>query len=516
MQVRWNYKLRPNRTHDALMQEWLITLRKHRNYSLQERERGWNTNNRNANTPIAYTWGAYCELEGQVEYGYCCPLTCPVLKHGVMPEGIELTKVTREKVSQSTGETIPAQTRWGSFSDIQSKATTRLRKSNRYFSRVNADVLQRNLAKLDAAFTGFWQHGRGFPKYARRATFKSFEYKPGQVKVCDDTVYLPGIGTMRYFNSRPLPDDTEVRTVTVKQEADGWYLSLLLRLPEAFRAPIPAEDLKSNVGIDVGLNQLVSLSDGSHIENPRFGTTKQQQRRLRIRQRRVNRKVKGSNNRAKAGQAVARTHKKVRDKRRAYQWQAAKKIVDTAESVTHEELNIKGMKARCKPKRENGRFLPNGQSAKRALNRAISDASWGGLFQKIAWLALKAGKPVFKVAPHHTSQECLSCGHISKNNRKEEKFLCENCGHLDHADTQASRNLQRRLGLKFVSTRRKNLRRDSSKVVPVSYGAARLGRRQQGRNPKSKCANAEAGILEQLELFSVQAYSIAVDRQKAL
>ena len=399
------------------------------------------------------------------------------------------------------------------------------RKSNRYFSRVNADVLQRNLAKLDAAFTGFWQHGRGFPKYATRATFKSFEYKPGQVKFKDNTVYLPGIGTMAYFNSRPLPDSAEVRTVTIKQDADGWYLSVLLRFPEELLEPIPIEGgagfetcpyLESNVGIDVGINKLVSLSDGSYIENPRFGTNRRQQRRLRIRQRRVNRKVKGSNNRAKAGQAVARTHKKVRDKRRAYQWKTAKKIVDTAESITHEKLNIKGMKARCKPKRENGRFLPNGQSAKRALNRAISDASWGGLFQKIAWLALKAGKPVFKVPPHYTSQECSSCGHISKNNRTEEKFLCENCGHLDHADTQASRNLQRRLGMKFVSTRRKNLRRDSSKVMPVSHGAARLGRRQQGRNPKSKCANAEAGIPEQLELFSVQAYSNAVDRQKAL
>jgi len=54
MLVRWNYKLLPNRQQDTLMDEWLVTLRKHRNYSLRERELGWNTNNRDGNDPIAY------------------------------------------------------------------------------------------------------------------------------------------------------------------------------------------------------------------------------------------------------------------------------------------------------------------------------------------------------------------------------------------------------------------------------------------------------------------------------
>ena len=71
------------------------------------------------------------------------------------------------------------------------------------------------------------------------------------------------------------------------------------------------------------------------------------------------------------------------------------------------------MKSRCKPKRQQGRFMANGQSAKRGLNRSISDASWGELFSKIAWLALKSGKPVLSVHPKFTSQECSACHHIS-------------------------------------------------------------------------------------------------------
>jgi putative transposase len=85
MQLRWNYKLQPNHEQDALMSEWLVTLRKHRNYCLAERESGWNDNNRNADEPVGYAWGAFCDLETRVELGSCCPLTCPVIKHGVIP-----------------------------------------------------------------------------------------------------------------------------------------------------------------------------------------------------------------------------------------------------------------------------------------------------------------------------------------------------------------------------------------------------------------------------------------------
>ncbi|WP_035081103.1 transposase, partial [Aphanizomenon flos-aquae] len=70
------------------------------------------------------------------------------------------------------------------------------------------------------------------------------------------------------------------------------------------------ETVKSAVGIDVGINKLISLSDGSFIENPHLATNKKIRRQLRIRQRRVNRKVKGSNNRKKAGKIVAKLHKK--------------------------------------------------------------------------------------------------------------------------------------------------------------------------------------------------------------
>jgi len=498
MQVRWNYKLQPNKGQSALMSEWLVTLRKHRNYCLAERKRGFESNNKDADQPVMYNWYAYCDLETRFVSGAYSPLTCPVVKHGVMSAALT-------KNSKSKGLV------WGAAADVQSKRTTQLRAESEFYGRINSDVLQGNLAKLDAAYSGFFQHKRGFPAFRQAANFKTFQFKPGQVNLtinrsskqsrCYSHVYFPGLGDMRYLDSRAIPVDADIRTVTVIKAADGWYMSVLLNLPESLPATADIEDVKSAVGIDVGINRLISLSDGSFVENPRFVTNKRIRRRLRIRQRRVNRKVKGSNNRKKAGISVSKLHKKVADKRNDHQWKAAKKVVNTAEAIVREDLNIKGMKSRCKPKRVKGRFMPNGQSAKRGLNRSISDASWGELFSKIEWLAAKAGKPVLSVNPKFTSQECSSCHHVSKSNRDGEKFVCEECGHIDHADTQASRTILRRAKLKFVSKDVKNLPVDCGKVTIVRYDSAQKGNRNRGNNPKSKSVQLtlfEAGIIENI------------------
>ena len=299
---------------------------------------------------------------------------------------------------------------------------------------------------------------------------------------------------MRYLDSRAIPESADIRTVTVIKKTDGWHISVLLKIDDELPILGSSDVVESAVGIDMGINRLIALSNGSFVENPRFATNKPIRRRLRIRQRRVNRKVKGSNNRRKAGIEVAKLQKRIADKRDDYQWKAAQKVVEAGDVIVREDLNIKGMKSRCKPNRVNGRFMPNGQSAKRGLNRSISDASWGGQFEKIEWVAAKAGKPVIIVNPKHTSQECSSCAHVAKGNRDGEKFVCEECGHIDHADTQAARTILRRAKLKFVSTDVKSLRGDSPKVTAVRYDSAQLGERSQGSNGTSKVETPEKPI----------------------
>ena len=160
---------------------------------------------------------------------------------------------------------------------------------------------------------------------------------------------------------------------------------------------------------------------------------------------------------------------KIQQKREAHQWWVANTIVRKSDAVAVEDLQIKNMMKRCKPvASETGRFLPNGQAAKRGLNRSIADASWYALTQKLEYVAAKSGKKLYRVDPRHTSQTCSKCRHVDKESRNGEKFICTNCGHIEDANLQAARNVRKNAietyGL-TIAKRLKKVRRDSSKPV---------------------------------------------------
>ncbi|MDF5730649.1 MAG: transposase, partial [Rhizonema sp. PD38] len=505
VQIRWNFKMLPNQTQDATLDEWLVTLRKHRNYALRERKDGFETNNRDSNETIIYAYSAYCDIDSKIEVSACCPLTCPVLKHGVIPQNLELaTKQTKVKDKQ-TKKVIETVVKWDSASGIQMKATSQLRQSLHSFAAIDSCVLQRNIANLDTAFTNFWKHHRRFPQFIRR--LDSFEYKPGRVILRHirkkyATAYLPGIGDVKFHNSRDLSLIQDLRTCTVKREGDNWYISILVNIPGTLPSLKPLSESKSVVGIDVGINKLVALSDSSFVENKRPTTNPRTERRLVMRQRTISRKQNGSNNRIKAIKKLAKQKHKLAQYRDGYGWQVAAKVVKTADVVVREDLRIPNMVKRAKPKHDGetalregfppqatanpkgkGSYKRNGASQKTGLNRVIQDAGWGDIFRKIAWLALKSGKHVVPVPAKHSSQECPKCGHVDKNNREGEKFICIVCHYTEHADTKASRTIARRAGLVFPSNKKSEVCGAETSVpraspLPTDCGKVTLSRYQ--------------------------------------
>jgi putative transposase len=167
---------------------------------------------------------------------------------------------------------------------------------------------------------------------------------------------------------------------------------------------------------------MLLLTSGNMVEvspDIRVTTNDRTGRRLAIRQRAISRKIKGSRNKAKSYQKLAKTRHKLALKRDGYNWETANKIVKKSDAIAHEDLKITNMVKRAKPKHDGkGGYLKNGAKAKSGLNRVILDCGWGDIFSKIAWLAAKTGKPVIKVNPKYSSQVCPKCGHIDKNNRK--------------------------------------------------------------------------------------------------
>lgn len=381
-----------------------------------------------------------------------------------------------------------------------------------WYKTIHSNVLQMLVKRLDKAMEGFFKHGRGFPSFKNRSNFRSFQYKPGDIKVDTNKIYLPSIGWMRFFSSRPIPDGFEIRTVTVRRKIDSWYVSLLLEDKSIPNFPEPKET-NTLVGLDMGINHLVYCSDGSKFSNPRPSTSKKSRKLLKLRQRRVSRKKNGSNNKKKAQFKVSKLHKKFADKREAYQWYVANKIATKADAVVVEDLNLKGMKAKCKPLPDElnpGRFLKNGQSRKRGLNRSISDAAWGTLISKIEYTAVKWGKSFFKVNPKNTSRTCSKCGEIDALSRFGESFLCTSCGHEDHADYQASRNIKARaiekygLAIKTIKKVREDFPEpEQLKLFETPTVELTTGKRKQHRARNSK-HDVPGNPPTQLSLWDIQ------------
>ena len=278
---------------------------------------------------------------------------------------------------------------------------------------------------------------------------------------------------MTFFQSRKIPFGFSIRSVTVRQKADGWYVSIQLEdqtIPQSQSKDL--DQVKSVVGCDLGVKKLLALSNGEQIKNPQF--EKQLERIKTIRQRRASRKRKGSNNQKRTYQKLARIDQKIVNRRTDYQWKIAHKLVRLADVIVLEDLNILGMTKKCRAKQdENGKFLKNGQSAKRALNRLIRDCSWGELVLKIQSVAEKFGCIVLKVNPQYTSVTCSNCGHLDSDSRDKEKFVCTNCGFIADADNQASINIGIK-GINILGISPNKLLRVPEKVTakPESTGSS--------------------------------------------
>ncbi len=414
------FKLKPTKEQASELSSWIDMLFHQYNYNLKDRnytyyasQEDWTANH---NFPVTH-----------------CALTCCISRNGATGE------VYTQNQDLKTG--LLKRRSAGAIQDANLKE---LKKSRPWYRRVNSTALQQNIKRLDNAMKGFFSDGKGRPKLKRRSKFKSFTITNIENKDITLTgINIKSLGWVDYHNSRSIPDGFKIKSATIRQKADGWYISIKVEdktIPQSVE--VKHEEIKTVIGCDLGLTKLVHLSDGSQIDNPRFNTNKRTKRLMRVRSRRASRK-KGKNNKRKAYSRIGRLHKRIKQRREAYQWQVANKIVKRADAVILEDLNIKGMSARCKPKKDdNGNYTKNGQSRKVGLNRSIADASWYSLTQKINVVAAKSGVLVVKVAPQHTSQKCSHCGHIDKASRDSEKFICTNCGHFDHADLQAARNIK--------------------------------------------------------------------------
>jgi putative transposase len=318
------------------------------------------------------------------------------------------------------------------------------------YEEIAAHVLQDVLRRLDKAFKAFFRrlgNGQppGFPRFQGRNRYDSFTYPDGagwkltvegQGKKLKGTLHLTKIGEIKVKLHRLI--EGKIKTATIKREVDQWYVTFNCEVPEPEKLPISYED----VGIDLGVTHLATLSNGEMIEHPRY--YRKAQKVLEQRHQALSRKKRGSHRRDKARKAVAKAHRKIARQRRDFQQKAAKKLVERYQVLVFEDIQTGNLTRKPKPKQdENGTYLPNGASAKGGLNKSILDAGWSQFVQVCTYKAAWAGRTLIKVDPKFTSQVCSGCGQARRKDLSERWHRCD-CGTELDRDVNAAINILER------------------------------------------------------------------------
>lgn len=294
-----------------------------------------------------------------------------------------------------------------------------------------SSVLEDPLARVKRAFDGFFRRVKqgkkpGYPRFKSRAAYDSFVYRRYGYKVVGDKLILSKLGSCRLHLSRPI--EGNIKTVTIRREADGWYAIFAVVENQSRWFPRTGD----SVGVDVGIENFTTLSTGEVIENPQYLHVAE--RRIKTAQRNVSRKTLRGTNRRKAVTLLAKQHLKVARQRQDFFHKTSLNLIKEFDAFAFENLNIAGM------------------AKNHHLAKSISDAAWDTFLKIHTSKAENAGRVVGFVNPAYTSQDCSRCGNRVRKSLAVREHRCIECGLVLHRDHNAAINIKGRADLVGMGT----------------------------------------------------------------
>jgi len=378
MIAAYQYKLKPTRQQIVNIERWLDMLRAQYNYLLANRFDWWERNR--------------CDINA-------CPLVC------------HLPELRDNPDYYSQKKTLP-----------------NLKKTHPWYKEIYSQVLQDVVKRVKATFDRFLKGDSnrkrsGRPRFKQRNRYRTFLYP--QIKegcLQDNLINLPMFGKVKIILHRPIPDGFKIKTVSITRKADGYYATLSL---EDKSVPTIKPDFNPSkiTGIDVGLKEFLTTATGETVTIPQY--YRSCQKRLRVVQKRVSRRKKGSDRRLKAIKQLGKQHKKVADKRKDFYFKTANKLLKKYDVIAHEELNVKGLARTNKAK-------------------SIHDAGWSNFLSILAVKAENAGLLTIGVSAYNTSQNCSGCGVKVPKELSERWHNCPNCKLSLDRDHNAAINIMNR------------------------------------------------------------------------
>ena len=319
-----------------------------------------------------------------------------------------------------------------------------LKVAHEWLSEVNSQSLQSSLRNLDTAYTNFFRNTNavGFPRFKSRKDKQSFlcpqhcrvDFEKGTITI-PKAKDIPAVLHRRFKGT--------VKTVTISMTPSGRYFASVL-VDTSMQEMKPSEPMRdTTVGIDLGIKSLAVCSDGRTFANPK--NLQRSLDRLKLLQKRLSRKQKGSANRNKARIRVARLQEHIANSRKDSLHKITHALTHDSQvrTICMENLNVKGMQRN------------------HHLAQAVGDASFGTFLTLLEYKCRWYGVNLIKIdrfAP--SSKTCGKCGYVYKGLKLSERsWTCPECGTHHDRDFNAACNIKE-FGLKALPTER-------GKVKPV-------------------------------------------------
>lgn len=336
MILTYCYRIKPSTKQEAVMLHTLELLRRHWNYSLGQR--------------LDWLRRTRCQIDR------CSIFSEPL---GEIPSRVDY--YTQQSVLKETKQLFPD------------------------YKNIWSESQQVSLQRLNKAWERWLfpdKSGKraGRPRFKKPGELRSFVYprvncpKAG-VHLNNRVLKLSKIGEMPVVMHRPIPDGFILKTCTIVHKADGWYCCISMQ-DETVPEPMPLDEVKTTVGVDVGLKEFLTTSDGEAV--PIQQTYRKTQSHLARQQRNLARKQKGSKRAEKQKNFIARIHQRIGRIRENFHYNTAHKLVKQYDLIAVEDLNIKGL-------------------ARTKLSKSILDAAWGRFINILEAVAVKRGVLVVKL-----------------------------------------------------------------------------------------------------------------------
>ncbi len=346
-------------------------------------------------------------------------------QYAAIDEAIRVTQFIRNKCLR-----LWMDTRGTSKNDLQCYCAV-LAKEFPFAARLNSQARQASADRAWFAISRFYDNckthqpgKKGYPRFQRDN--RSVEYKQTGWKLEADGRHITftdgcGLGRLRLVGNKGQHIEefptTQIKRVRLIKRADGYYVQFAVDA-EGKIEHIPTG---KHAGIDMGLKEFLTDSEGNTVANPRH--LRKAEKRLKTLHRRLSRKQKKSANRKKARKSLAKVYLKVQRQREDFARKTASTLITSHDLIAYEHLTI-------------AYLLKNHKLAK-----SISDASWGRFLSWLTYYGHVHNIPVIAVEPAFTSQDCSACGTRVKKSLSVRTHICSGCGIVLDRDHNAALNI---------------------------------------------------------------------------